>query len=276
MPVNLRTALATRTKRTIRQHLLLPGRFRATRIHYRPETGHETAVFMCLWNRPTRLLEMLHLLDAQDHPDGVTLHIWNSNKLDHEFYLGVLKAFRPTGGLAGVQIVKTPYNFGSMGRFYLIRQYALRHGTGPVVIVDDDENLEPTFISSARAAYAPASVAAWWAFEVGRNFYDRRPAQVGDPVDHVGPGGMVFDSSLMLDDRFFTDLPEKYFFVDDVWFSWFARSKGFTLEKLGVEIEFVMDETNQSYGLVDLKLALFRDLYPGREDTPPRFEFPPG
>jgi hypothetical protein len=97
---------------------------------------------------------------------------------------------------------------------------------------------------------------------------------VGGPVDHVGPGGMVCDSSLYLDDDFFTTLPERYWFVDDLWFTWFAKHKGLTLTKLDVEVEFVMDETNQSYGLFDAKLAFFDELYPELVGTPPRFEFP--
>ncbi|QJU54433.1 hypothetical protein SCB71_14940 [Herbiconiux sp. KACC 21604] len=262
-------------KRVIRRRLL-HGHYRSTRVHYQETTGREVPVTMCLWNRPTRLIDMLRSLDGQDHPDGVTLHIWNSNKLDHEFYLGVLREFRATGALKSVQIVRTPYNLGSMGRFYLAREHAKAYGPGPVIVVDDDENLQPGFVSAARAAYAPDVVAAWWAFEVGREYYDRKPADVGGPVDHVGPGGMICDSSIFLDDEFFTTLPERFWFVDDLWFTWYAKKLGKRLEKLDVEIEFVMDETNQSYGLFDLKLEFFAQLYPELVGTPPKFEFPEG
>lgn len=271
--MTLRTSLELHAKRIIR-HRLRDGHYRSTRVHYRATTGRETPVFMCLWNRPSRLIDMLEALDAQDHPDGVTFHIWNNNKLDHEHYRRVVADFRPTGALREVQLVKTPYNLGSMGRFFLAREHGILHGPGPIIVVDDDENVQPGFVSAARAAYSPTTVAAWWAFEVGRDYYDRKPADLGGPVDHVGPGGMICDSSLFLDDAFFTTMPERFWFVDDLWFTWFAKQKGMTLAKLDTQIEFVMDETNQSYGLVDLKLELFRELYPELIGTPPRFEFP--
>ena len=295
IPTQLRSRAEVLAKRVIRRRIL-SGHYRSTRVHYGTGTGtgatgtaagagatgtaaaaHPVPVFMCLWNRPTRLIDMLEALDGQTGTPGITFHIWNNNKADHDHYLEVVRNFRPRGALREVQLVKTPYNLGSMGRFHLARDHARAHGAGPAIVVDDDENLQADFVSTALAAYAPGTVSAWWAFEVGRNYYDRRPAVVGGPVDHVGPGGMITDSAIFLDDGFFTELPEKYFFVDDLWFTYYAaRRRGMTLKKLGVDIEFVMDETNQSYGLVDLKLALFEELYPERATMPPQFEFPEG
>jgi hypothetical protein len=239
---------------------LLHGGFRSTDFVHRSGDEEGIAVLMCLWNRRDRLLDMLRLLDGQTGSPPVDLYLWNNNKLDHSHYLEVLSAYRPVGALRSVRIVKTPYNLGSIARFYWARSLA-KIRTQPIIVIDDDEDIEPTFVSTALAVHEPRTVHGWWAFTVASDdYFDRQPAVVGGQVDHLGPGGSICCSDLFLDDEFFTALPQRYWMLDDLWFTHFARSRGYTLAKLPVEIEFVLHETNQHWSLGDLKREFYRHL----------------
>lgn len=249
-----------RAAKSLIRRRLLAGRFRSTDFVHRPADGTEVAVLMCLWNRPERLVPMLDLLDGQSDAPPVAVHLWNNNKADHEFYLEQLRTWRPVGAVQSVRIVKTPYNLGSIARFYWARALA-KVRTQPIVVIDDDEDIEPTFVSTALAVHEPRTVHGWWAFTVASDdYFDREPAVVGGPVDHLGPGGSISSSELFLDDEFFTALPQRYWMLDDLWFTHFARSRGYALAKLPVEIEFVLHETNQHWSLGDLKREFYRYL----------------
>ncbi|MFB2599303.1 glycosyltransferase family 2 protein [Herbiconiux sp. P17] len=257
--MTLRSRLESAAKAVIRRRLLA-GRFRSTDFVHRAETGGETAVLMCLWNRPERLIAMLESLDGQTDTPPIALYLWNNNKADHDFYLDVLQRYRPSGALASIRIVKTPYNLGSIARFYWARALA-KAGERPIIVIDDDEDIETTFVATALEVHEPKTVHGWWAFTVqSDDYFHREPAVVGGPVDHLGPGGMICGSELFLDDAFFTELPQRYWLLDDLWFTWFAKSRGYTLAKLPVEIEFVLADTNQHWSLGDLKREFYRYL----------------
>ncbi|MCS5716625.1 hypothetical protein N1027_00570 [Herbiconiux sp. CPCC 205763] len=255
-------AVVESTAKAVIRRRLLNGRFRSTDFVYRPGEGATVAVLMCLWNRRERLADMLRLLDAQEGTPSVTLYLWNNNRLDHDYYIETLRGFQPSAGgaLREVRIVKTPYNLGSIARFYWARALA-KASERPIVVIDDDENIESSFVATALAVHEPRVAHGWWAFTVqSDDYFHREPAVVGGPVDHLGPGGMICGSELFLDDAFFTELPQRYWLLDDLWFTWFAKSRGYTLAKLPVEIEFVLADTNQHWALGDLKREFFRYL----------------
>ncbi|TPX00687.1 hypothetical protein FJ656_31515, partial [Schumannella luteola] len=122
-----------------------------------------TPVLMCLWNRPERIGDVLRLLDAQDHPDGVRLYLWNNRREDHPRYLAALEEFAPAGALRGASIVKSPHNIGSIARFYWARKLEIAAPGHPVIVLDDDEDVTPSFVSDALRQYDPGAVTAWWA-----------------------------------------------------------------------------------------------------------------
>ncbi|WP_165065979.1 glycosyltransferase family 2 protein [Marisediminicola senii] len=249
-------------KKTIKDRLLA-GRF-ASRVFGRdtPLAG-EAVVLMCLWNRPARLRETLALLDAQDYAGGVRLYLWNNKRRDHPLYLRALREYVADGGTTRVELVKSPFNLGSIARFYWARKLALAGYTGPVIVIDDDENFDETFVSTAIAHYRPEAVTAWWAFFIGVSYWERGYSVVGGQVDHIGPGGMVCAASIFLDDEFFTQLPDRFWLMDDIWLSHYAKTRGLTLAKLPVEITMVLEETNQYHSMVAVKEEFYRYLNPG-------------
>lgn len=181
-------------------------------------------------------------------------------------YERVIHEFEPRGVLASVSLVRSPFNLGSMSRFYLARQLARREGSRPFIVLDDDENVESDFVTRALDAYDPRALTAFWAFRAHRKNYSERDfAAPGEFVNHIGPGGMVADAAFFLDDDFFRKIPEQFWLLDDVWLSAYGPSRGYRLAKLDVAIEFVMDETNSYRSFIDSKQAFYEFLAPMRE-----------
>ncbi|SDZ41190.1 hypothetical protein [Herbiconiux ginsengi] len=258
----VRALAAAPVKAGIRRSLLA-GRYHTAVTRYGRATGDEVPVVLCLWNRPSRLIEVLKQFDGQTGTPGIDLHVWNNNKLDQCHYEGVIAAFRATGALRSVHLTKTPYNLGSIARFYPARAVAKTRGPGPMIVIDDDEDITPTFVATALENYTPDALRAFWAFRVhSRKYWDRSLVEGPGRVDHIGPGGMVCDRSIFLDDAFFTELPQRYWLMDDLWLTYYAKRRGLTLATLPVDIEFVMDDTNQYRSLIDLKQEFFEYLYP--------------
>lgn len=224
---------------------LLRDRFGATEFIWADVPDDSVDVLLCLWNRPELLAPMLEQLDAQTGVSGLRLRLWNNQRRDDARYRDVLLGYRPQGALVAADLVTSPFNLGAMARFYWARRIARRRGHAPILVIDDDEVLPNDFAARALAAYDPAAVAAFWAFVVTGGYWDREFSVPGGRVDHIGPGGIVLDAALFLDDRFFTDLPDEYWFLDDIWLSWFAKQSGLELRKLDVDITFLMEERNQ-------------------------------
>ncbi len=243
--------LKARVAATHRQRLL-DGRFSPTVSVGSPADGHAKVV-MCLWNRPSRLGPIIEMLANQTGTEGIDLYLWNNARSDHAAYEAAVRAADLTGAVRSVQLVKAPFNLGSIARFYLVRQLAQRGYAGPVIVLDDDEDVTPGFVASALAQYDPAAITAWWAFRRGASYWDRTPALPGEQADHIGPGGSVSPARFFLDDGFFTELPLRFWLLDDLWLTSYASRHGLELRKLDVEIEFVMDETNQYPTVANLK-----------------------
>lgn len=213
---------------------------------------------------------MLEMIDAQTTDAAVDVYLWNNNKGDHAEYMAQLESYSPTGRIRSVSIVKTPFNLGSIARFYWARRLVAQGATGPVVVVDDDEDLPPDFLAVCQREYRPRTAAAFWAWIVRDSYWDRTYAEPGDHVDHVGPGGMVCDIEIFGDESFFHDLPLEYWFLDDLWFTYFARQHGYELRRLPVHLEFVLDETNQYRSFIDKKVEFLEYLRALRKAEEPR------
>lgn len=257
--------LRSRSRRAFRlatQRGLIAGAFRVEGVDVGPRTGGEAAVVMCLWNRPSRIDAVIELLDRQDHSAGVTLHLWNNRRSDHEIYRAALQRARERGhgALRRIELVRSPYNTGSIGRFFLARRLARGRQEAPVIVLDDDQDVRPDFVSRAISAYDPAAISAWWAWNVREYYWDREATPPGGTANYIGPGGSVMSDRLFLDAGFFTEIPEQFRMLDDIWLSHRARLAGLELRKLDVEIDFVLQETNQYHEQSDLKPGFWHSL----------------
>lgn len=184
------------------------------------------------------------------------VYLWNNARHDHQIYTSALEgalAELGSGAVRRIELVRSPYNTGSIGRFYWARWLERRRPAAPIIVIDDDQDFGDDFVSTALEHYRPDAITAWWAFRITGSYWEREHAKPGDQIDHVGPGGSIMSSSLFSDRRFFTGIPEEFRFLDDIWLAHFARQRGMVLAKLPVDITFVMEEQNQYHGQSDLK-----------------------
>jgi hypothetical protein len=213
---------------------------------------------MCLWNRPERIDHVLAMLGALDAAMPVRLLLWNNHGPDAAFYAEVVRRWAAEhpdgdGGLSSVDLVQSPRNIGGLARFVVAR--LLRNGgyRGPFVMLDDDQDVTPTFVTDLRRDWAPRSVVAWWGFSLHGSYWRRAEIEVGTTPDHAGTGGTMIDVDLVDDDRFFARLPSRFAFLEDQWMTFFATSNGWRVVKGDTRIVLVLEEKNQYHGLKPLK-----------------------
>ncbi|RPE79058.1 MULTISPECIES: hypothetical protein [unclassified Frondihabitans] len=232
---------------------LLASGVRAARVTGRPGSDPEAVpLVMCLWNRPDRLPVVLDLLARQESPRPIRFILWNNNADDAAHYLACLDG-TPRGALSSVELVNSERNIGGLARFVVAR--LLRNGgyRGPVIMLDDDQNIRDTFVADLLRDYRPQSVVAWWGFSQHGSYWRRAEIEPGSHADHAGTGGTVYDVDLVADDRFFLRLPRKFAFLEDQWMSFVAHRAGWRVVKGDTVIELVSEELNQYHGLRPLK-----------------------
>lgn len=235
------------------------GRFRSATVVGEPGDDG-IPVVMCAWKRIDRVTEVLAGLEAQEGSPPLDLGIWNNNRSEHAMLLEAVRARPLRGALRSVTVVRSPFNVGSIGRFYLARRSWLRGRRGPFAVIDDDQRLPVDFFAIAAREHRPRTATGVWAFEIGEDYWERRRAEPGGRVDHLGPGGMIADLELVSDRAFFDDLPLEHWHLDDVWMSHFAPAHGIGLARLPTDVEFVDDDHNIYLGLAEQKVAFHRWL----------------
>lgn len=258
-----RVVSALRWRRAVARYTA--GRFRlATLSGGRSDVGGgRLPVIVCLWNRRERIADLVRLLDGQQGAPQLDLLLWNNNLADAEYYRREITAFRGTGALASVSLFSSRVNVGGLGRFFIARQLWVAGYRGPVVTVDDDQDVSNRFVADLLAAWTPHSIAGWWAWTMDGAYWARTPARPGDRVDYVGTGGCVWDADLVDSERFFTELPRHFAFLEDIWMCANAKRRGWPIRKVDTPIEFVLDETNQHHGLAELKAEFYDYLRMG-------------
>lgn len=242
-------------------------RLLARRIRFDLEVGtpdaEGRAVVVCLWNRPERLPEILRILQGQQTRGGVHLVLWNNQPAHSGGYRATIAAWalEADGGIGALRSIRyydSPTNIGGMGRFVAIRELVRRGYTGSYVMLDDDQNVSPGFIEDLSAAASPRSAAGVWAWHNDGAYWNRQFAEsTGESVDHVGTGGSVCDSAIVTDPRFFTSIPLRFLFMEDIWMSHYAMHNGWRLSKIDTPVEFVLSELDQGHAIFDDKERFF-------------------
>jgi hypothetical protein len=216
---------------------------------------NRTPVIMAVWKRIERLPRTLELLADQDVP--ATLYVWNNNRKE---------ADRVDRALARspipAQSFHCPRNIGGFGRFYLARDLSSYHDG--VLFIDDDQEFGSSMVADQLASFAPESIAGWWAFTYAkgaRSYAERHRVETPlDPADYVGTGGMVAHANVFADPALFR-CPRRYWFVEDVWLSYFASHfRRWMLRRSLAEFEFAPDELDIDLTLAATKKRMFRYL----------------
>ena len=226
-------------------------------------------VVMALWSRPERAGEILAQLDVQEGAPPLRLMLWNNAHGQDDHYR---RAAATIGGgaVASVELRSSRTNFGGLARFFLVAKLRRSGYAGPVVMLDDDQCIGPDFVASLLARYRPRSIAGVWAFTQRGTYWGRDEVEDDGIASYVGTGGCVLDATVVDLPGFFTQLPDRFGFVEDQWMSYRARVAGWSLRKADIPVEFVLQERNQHLGMHALKDEFFRYLYNMRPDLEPR------
>jgi len=206
-------------------------------------------VILCTWRRLERLPRTLEMLAAQDVP--VQAMIWD-NSTDP-----VTVAKAAADACIPVTVHHSRRNIGGFARFYAARE-AAEAGYETVVFIDDDMDFGPDTVGNLLRAHRPRSLSGWFAFS---QFLVSQETWVppGEPAVYVGTGGMVTDSAVFTDPRLFA-CPRRYWFLEDVWLSCFARQIGYDLFASPARFTEVLDGVNQSLSLGWARRRLVRYL----------------
>jgi hypothetical protein len=211
-------------------------------------------VVMCTWKRIERLPETLHMLAEQTAQASV--HIWNNNTKETEHLDSLLR-----DSSIPAESIHSARNIGAFGRFYLARDLAETHDA--VLFIDDDQEFGPSMVADQLASFAPRTLAGWWAFTYrpGARSYAERDRVLATlaRADYVGVGGMVADTAIFGDPELF-GCPRRYWFVDDMWLSYFASIRGWSIRRSSAEFSFFSDGQDLDPMLVMTKVRMFRYL----------------
>ncbi len=218
-------------------------------------------VVMCLWNRPNRLEKILAMLSEQSLDQPLRLILWNNQRRNAHLYKAVLDGYEANGALASVELVASPANVGGIGRFYALARLRRSKVSGPIVLLDDDQDISPSFTKDLLSRYTPESVHGVWAFRQTESYWHRVEALDGEDATYVGTGGCILSSTIVDDRRFFSAFPRKYLFLEDIWLNFVAVQHGWRLAKLETPYDFVQEDVGQHLELASLKAEFFAYLH---------------
>jgi len=254
------TTIATRGARwRMAYRVLSRGFFPLRRLCGRPH--HDSIlVVMCLWNRPERIESIVRLITEQDSSAPVRLVLWNNDWRQGRAYVRRIRASWPADSRHSVEFFNSPMNMGGVARFFVARKLRRPVQSQPFIMLDDDQDVQPTFVSDIMAQWVPRSIWGFWAWRIHGSYFNRTPPESGALADYVGTGACICDASIIDDRRFFAGLPTEYAFIEDLWMSRYAAELGWDLRKADVEVDFVLDETNQNHHLSSLKDEFYQLL----------------
>ena len=217
---------------------------------------NKVPVVMCTWRRLERLHRTLAMLESQRNVD-VKLFIWNNNCLRRKSLDTTIKSYN---GIE-VEVIHSLYNIGGFGRFYAARQISDKYPS--VVFIDDDQNLEEDAISRLWLEREESSISSVWAFNFTDpiEYLNRSPADPGEPATYCGTGGMVCPSWIFEKGALFENCPRKFWFIEDLWLSYFANHcLGLNLRKSKAQIRIEDDGKDQAGRLLSLKDEFLQKL----------------
>jgi hypothetical protein len=214
-------------------------------------------VVMCVWNRLDRVVKVLRTVE-QSLDVRAEVYLWN-NRFDAGAELAAeLQA--NAACIPRTTVANCAVNIGGFGRFYWARELAVHHPF--VVFIDDDQVLDPFALRTLVDEHRARTLHAVWAFRFKNrsDYWSRQHLAGGAEAKYLGTGGMIADSSIFADDALFR-CPGKYWFIEDVWLSYFAAAVyGWRLYRSHAEIGLMLDDLGQTRRLRELKNAFFRHL----------------
>lgn len=225
-------------------------------------------VIMCMWRRPERLAAVLEMLSAQTGVESIRLLVWNNDRSQKAHHRRLLAAWVPSGALTSVRLHSSRVNIGGAARFIVARSLRRAGYRGPVIMLDDDQQISPDFVARLLAAGGPRVYAGVWAWRIHGDYWDRTEALPGEAATYVGTGGAVADVELAGSEELVSTLPTHRLFLEDIWLSAFALRHGYGLRGADASYEFTDRAGDQWHAIADSKSTFFDEL--GRPGLLPR------
>jgi hypothetical protein len=221
--------------------------------------GEAQPVIMCVWARPERFPSVLQQLASQDIAGGIRLLVWNNDPANDDRYLQILRS-QALDGLVQVDYFSSEVNIGGAARMVLGRRLQTEGYAGPVVLIDDDQDVTPGFVRRLRERWRPGTYAGVWAWRIHGAYWDRSEAREGVPASYVGTGGSVLDVGLLGDEELLRRLDGPALMFEDILLS--ARAHELDYRVVGVEEEFSfdLDGRDQWHAIADDKVRLYERL----------------
>jgi hypothetical protein len=202
---------------------------------------------MCTYVRFENLKITLGCIERQTNKDFDFFIVDNSNR--NEKLLSYLNKYSN-----GTNITVHNYRneFKQFARFILARDLA-ELGYEKIIFIDDDEIIPDTFIQECHDQYDPNSVKTFWAHMVEHLYRKKIKLEKNEYGNYAGTGGLICHSSLFLNDDFF-DCPEEYWFIDDLWLSFYILTfTNLKIQELKTDIKFILDRKATFMTLGNLK-----------------------
>ena len=216
-------------------------------------------VIMCVWKRTEGFEKIIEQLNQQTFKD-FKLFVWNNNpELKDEFSKILNKAN------FNYEIYHSDKNIGGFARFF----YAKRIRRNPnmmdyCVFIDDDQEFGPEILDVFLSEARPNTILSQWGWEFKKMQYYGEDARTernpGQSLHYAGTGGMVVDMRVFDDDGLF-ECPSEYWFVEDLWLSFYANHYlKYELIKSSVRMKNG-DDVHSLYKVVkDVKKPMLVDL----------------
>ena len=179
----------------------------------------KTPIVMCNWKRTHNIPRALAMLEGQT-THNFDLYIWNNNHDDRQKLDEIVSTYKLS---YNIEVHHSNENVGGIGRFLFAKDIAKNYD-GPVIFIDDDVQFGEDMVETFLSEYKHDTIFSFYAHKISDTYWGK--TRVDEPhknVDYCGTGGMITPIRVFTKNNFFTDLPVRYRFVEDLWLSYFWK-----------------------------------------------------
>ena len=173
-------------------------------------------------------------------------------------------------------------NLGGMARFIVAKELRSQFPLDFVVFIDDDQYLSGDSLLQLWQQREKLTMTSWfgkcwrrrsdsyWSPKYGFVEIDGNQS-VPREWHYGGTGGAIVDALIFTDDRLF-NIPQEYWFVEDLWLSYILKLNGWYIKRAFIEVHMDEDESNQGQfrALKKVKQKMFSELNSCRFPIVPR------
>lgn len=229
----------------------------------------EIHLFCAIFDRPNTIYFMDHLLQSELGEYKVRVHIAN-NKASRQAELVALAALKSTDQIT-FDVTAMPSNLGGMARFLLLKQMMRVYLIDFAVFIDDDQYVGKQSILNLWAQRENRAMVSWfgkcwdnaeskyWVPTFGFNQIHQN-SSFPKVWHYAGTGFSIVDTLIFSDPRVF-QIPDEYFYVEDLWLSYILSVNTWKRKRAFVSIT----QSNESHSgqfnnLKKVKERMFRQL----------------